>query len=89
MAYTITSSSFLAVLLKSRLLPIFEPRDLNIDVKVQFLEGRKGDRPQQERWTELNAGSPMALLECRNSEQAVDGLNTVYLLDEPDTPSPC
>jgi len=40
---------FLSSLTEIKVTPIFEPRDLNIDVKVQFLEGEKGDRPQQER----------------------------------------
>lgn len=75
---------FLSNLTEIKVTPIFEPRDLNIDVKVQFLEGEK-EIDLNKKGDGTKRRITMALLECRNSEQAVNGLNTVYLLDEPDT----
>lgn len=75
---------FLSSLTEIKVTPIFEPRDLNIDVKVQFLEGEK-EIDLSKKGDGTKRRITMALLECRNSEQAVDGLNTLYLLDEPDT----
>ncbi|MDP2210188.1 MAG: AAA family ATPase, partial [Candidatus Aquicultor sp.] len=76
---------FLKDLTDIKVEPLFQPRDLNIDAKVKFLEDgkeinldKKGDGTKR-RIT-------MALLEFKKEESLLShDETTVYLLDEPDT----
>ncbi|GGY93467.1 ATP-dependent nuclease [Shewanella fodinae] len=76
---------FLRHLTSVKIEPIYQKRDLNIDAKVQFMEGgkevsidKKGDGTKR-RIT-------MALLEYKKEQALLDNdTSTIYLLDEPDT----
>jgi len=76
---------FLKDLSEVKIEPIYQPRDLNIDAKVRFLENgkeinldKKGDGTKRR--------ISMALLEFKKDEKLLEhDASTIYLLDEPDT----
>mgnify|MGYP003589805914 CR=1 FL=1 len=77
--------TFLPDLTEVKVEPIFQPRDLNVDAKVKFLENgneisieNKGDGTKR-RMT-------MALLEIKKEQGRLpNDEHTIYLFDEPDT----
>lgn len=62
--------------------PIFEPRDINIDVKVKLLEG-EDEIPINKKGDGTKRRITMALLEYKKVQQ--EKVPSLYVFDEPDT----
>ena len=75
---------FLADLTEIKIEPQFETRDLNIDAKVKFLEGKQ-EINIQKKGDGTKRRISMALLEMKKDLASPSDDGTTYLLDEPDT----